>query len=91
MNPLMKYDPQTMTLDELVRLHLHGERIACPVCGAELQIAVAPRRTVFCPTDRKHFHIMPSTIADRTEIDRLLKRTPDSVSSADDNYNELPN
>lgn len=83
MNPLRKYDPQTMTLDVLVRLRSQGERIACPECGADLQITVGTRRTVFCPTDLKHFHLMPSTIADRKEIDALLKRTPDSA--ADDN------
>lgn len=69
---MKKYDPNTMTLDSLFELHSSGEKVGCPVCGAELQISVETRRTAFCPTDREHVHLMPTTVDDRREIDALL-------------------
>ena len=76
-----KYDSNTMPFDVLIAMHSRGDQIACPKCGADLQISTEPRRMAFCAIDRRHFHIMPSTIQDRQQLDRLFPpATPEEPS-----------
>lgn len=74
MADLQKYEPLTMPFDMLIELHSRGERIACPVCGNELQINCQPRPTAFCPVNRTHFNLLPSMVGDREELDAMFDK-----------------
>ena len=76
-----RYEPAMNDYNELLRMHASGRRIVCPVCGADLIIALDPKTVekyqvhpgIYCPRNRSHIAEMVELAPVRERFRRWME------------------